>query len=90
MLYIISPSLFYTLLLPSLVDHHQTAHWHHRIQALRFELIKILESIQDYEIFHPKNYGEIKQMVKQLDIFLVDLRMREEGFGSGSEEVFTD
>lgn len=76
--FIISPSLFYTLLLPTLNTMDKINHWDHRIKSLRLELLCILESIQDYEIFHPRNFSDLKAQIRQLDIFIIDLRTKSE------------
>lgn len=74
---ILSPSFFYTVLLPDVSTPYLKTIWLYRVKSLRRELLLLKNQIEVQDLFHAKYHNYLKEQIKQFDIYVIDLESLE-------------
>ena len=70
---ILAPSFFYTVLLPEVATPYLKTIWLYRVKSLRRELLLLKNQMETQDLFHAKYHHFLKQQIKQLDVYVIDL-----------------
>lgn len=70
---VITPSFFYTVLLPTIKTEDLKSSWQWRIFQLRQNILGLRLQMEKEKLFHPSYHNFLKQEARQLEVYLLDL-----------------